>query len=409
MQRVEELFSDQADPGHLQAGGQDGSQALDAGGDGLQALLAVIDGEHAGHVGEQHLRGADVGVGLFAADVLFARLQRHAVGGLAAGVLGNADDAAGHGAHIGFAGGEEGGVRAAEAHRDAEALAGAEGDVGAHGARRLEQHQGHQVGGDGDAGAPGLEAGDEVGQVAHFAVVARVLQQGAEEFLILDAVDRSNDQIEAEVAGAGLHHVDGLREAIGINQEAVGLGLGHAARHGHGFGGGRGFVEQRGVGDFQAGQVDDHLLEIHQRFQSALGDFGLVGRIGGVPARVFHDIAQDDLGRQGVVVAHADAGLGDDVLAGDGLEVGQGLVFAARRRQRQVGRQADGGGNGLVDQLVEAGSTDVGQHLAHFGGAGADVAANELVVLFKGGKRGMQGHGNPCVRMEVAHRYPRIP
>ncbi len=58
--------------------------------------------------------------------------------------------------------------------------------------------------------------------------------------------------------------------------------------HGHGFGGGGGFVEQRGVGDFQAGQVDDHLLEIHQRFQAALGDFGLVGRVGGVPARVFH-------------------------------------------------------------------------------------------------------------------------
>jgi hypothetical protein len=28
--------------------------------------------------------------------------------------------------------------------------------------------------------------------------------------------------------------------------------------------------------------------------------------------------------------------------------------------------------------LVEAGSTDVGQHLAHFGGAGADVAANDF-------------------------------
>ncbi len=41
---------------------------------------------------------------------------------------------------------------------------------------------------DGHAGAPGLEAGDEVGQVAHFAVVVRVLQQGAEEFLILSTL-----------------------------------------------------------------------------------------------------------------------------------------------------------------------------------------------------------------------------
>ncbi len=161
-------------------------QAVDAPGDGAQAFGAVIDGVHAGHVGEQHLRGADVGVGLLAADVLLAGLQRHAVGGLAARILGDADDAARHRADVGFAGGEEGGVRAAEAHRDAEALAGAEGDVGAHGAGRLEQDQRHQVGGDGDGRALGLQGGDGGGQVADFAVVARVLEQGAEEIFTFD-------------------------------------------------------------------------------------------------------------------------------------------------------------------------------------------------------------------------------
>ena len=119
-------------------------------------------------------------------------------------------------------------MRAAEAHRDAEALAGAEGDVGAHGARRLEQHQRHQVGGDGDAGALALRPAIEVGQVAHFAVVARVLQQGAENSSSLTPVDAGNDQFETEIAGAGLDHVDGLR-AVGVDQEAVGLGLGDAA------------------------------------------------------------------------------------------------------------------------------------------------------------------------------------
>jgi hypothetical protein len=149
--------------------------------------------------------------------VLLAGLQRHAVGGVAARIPGNADDAARHRADEGFAGGEEGGVRAAEAHRDAEALAGAEGDVGAHGAGRLEQHQRHQVGGDGDGRAPGLEAGDGGGQVADFADVARVLEQGAEEFLVFLGVDRSNHQFEAEIAGAGLDHVDGLWETGGID------------------------------------------------------------------------------------------------------------------------------------------------------------------------------------------------
>ena len=383
---VEEAGGQHFDAGLLQAFNQNAGEAVDALGDGLQALRAVIDSVHAGHVGEQHLRGADVGVGLFAADVLFARLQRHAVSGLAARILGDADDAARHGADVGFAGGEEGGVRAAEAHRDAEALAGAEGDVGAHGARRLEEHQRHQVGGDGHGGALGLEAGDEVGEVAHFAVVARVLQQGAEEFAVFLRVDRVDDQFKAEIGGSGLHDVDGLREAVGIDQEAVGLGLGGAAGHGHGFGGGSGFVEQRGVGDLQAGQVDHHLLEVHQRLEAALGDFSLIGRVGGVPARVFHDVAQDDLGRQGVVVAHADAGTGNHVLAGNGFQFGQGFVLALRGGQRQVCRQADSCGNGLVDQLVEAGSADGGQHLGGFGGARPDVAPDELVVLFKGGK-----------------------
>ena len=123
MDGVEELPGEQLDAGALEAFGEDRGQSVDARGDRLQALRAVIDGVHAGHVGEQYLRGADVGIGLFAADVLFARLQRHAVGGLAAGVFGDADDAARHRADEGLAGGEEGGVRAAEAHRDAEALA----------------------------------------------------------------------------------------------------------------------------------------------------------------------------------------------------------------------------------------------------------------------------------------------
>ena len=64
-------------------------------------------------------------------------------------------------------------------------------------------------------------------------------------------------------------------------------------------------------------------------------------------------------------------------------------MFAARGRQRQISRQADGGRDGLVDQLVEAGGTDGGQHLGHFSGAGADVTFDELVVLLQGA----QGQG----------------
>ena len=80
------------------------------------------EGVERGKIGEQHLRGADVGIGLFAADVLFAGLQRHAQGGVAVRVARAANDAPGQGADVFLAGGEKGGVRAAKTHRDAETL-----------------------------------------------------------------------------------------------------------------------------------------------------------------------------------------------------------------------------------------------------------------------------------------------
>ncbi len=109
-------------PGNAQALRQQRRQPMDARGYRGEALGPVPDGIHASHVGEQHLRGADVGIRLLAADVLLAGLQRHAVGGLAARIFRDADDAPRHGAHIGFARGEKRRMRAAITHRHAEAL-----------------------------------------------------------------------------------------------------------------------------------------------------------------------------------------------------------------------------------------------------------------------------------------------
>ena len=116
----------------------------------LQPVRAVVDGVHPGHDGEQHLRGADVAGGLLAADVLLAGLQGQAVGLVAVGVDGDADEPAGQAAGELLLDGHESGVRAAEAHRDAEALGRADGDVRAELAGRGEQGEREQVGGDGD-------------------------------------------------------------------------------------------------------------------------------------------------------------------------------------------------------------------------------------------------------------------
>ncbi len=47
----------------------------------------MVDCKHGGDVGQQRLRSADVGGGLVAADVLLARLHRHAQRRLALRVL----------------------------------------------------------------------------------------------------------------------------------------------------------------------------------------------------------------------------------------------------------------------------------------------------------------------------------
>ncbi|RUS19336.1 hypothetical protein BC937DRAFT_87660 [Endogone sp. FLAS-F59071] len=70
--------------------------------------------------------------------MLLAGLEGQAEGGLASGVLGHADKAARHAALMLVLDGEEGGVRAAVAERDAKALAVAEGNVGTELAGRFE-------------------------------------------------------------------------------------------------------------------------------------------------------------------------------------------------------------------------------------------------------------------------------
>src|SRR5277367_1386466 len=120
---------------------------------------------------------------------------------------------------------------------------------------------------------------------------------------------------DAEPFGAGFYDGDGLRVDV-VSDEEFGAVFVEAVAHVHGFGGGGGFVEHAGVGHGKAGEVGDHGLEIQPRFEAALGDFGLVGGVLGVPAGAFENIAEDDGRRDGAVVAHADEGFEDFVFVG---------------------------------------------------------------------------------------------
>ena len=369
-----------------EAGGELGGEPWTRVAMALQAFGAVVDGVHAGHDGEQDLRGADVGGGLLAADVLLAGLEGEAVGLGSAGVDGDADEAAGQVALEFVAGGEEGGVGAAVAHGDAEALGGADGEVGAEFAGRGEQGEGEGVGGHDGDGSGGVEGGDGGAVVDDLAVGAGVLEDGAED--VVSGLRSVAASPMMRLQPKGLARVSRRAMVWGwqlrSTKKTVDVGLGSALGHGHGLGGGGGLVEQRGVGDVEAGEVADHGLEVDEGFETALRDFGLVGGVGGVPGGVLEDVALDDGGDEGAVVALADERGEDLILGGDGAEVGDGLDLGERGAEGELAGGEDGGGDGLGDELVDGVEADGAEAWRDVGGGGADVAAGEAVEAVEG-------------------------
>ena len=81
--RVEEALGHHLIAEALHRGGEDLRHAMGALGHFPDALGPVVDGEHRGDDGQQHLCGANVARGLLAANVLFARLQGQAICGAA--------------------------------------------------------------------------------------------------------------------------------------------------------------------------------------------------------------------------------------------------------------------------------------------------------------------------------------
>ena len=139
-------------------------------------------------------------------------------------------------------------------------------------------------------------------------------------------------------------------------------------------------IEQGGVGDFQAGQFDDHGLKIQQCLQTSLRNFGLIGGVGRVPAWILQHIAADHMRGEGSVVAQADEGASGLVEGKNFLQVCEGPSLRSSSRQfwRGLGRQALR--QGFLDQLLE---TFQSKGLEHFQAGGfirAQVAGEKRKV-----------------------------
>jgi len=202
---------------------------------------------------------------------------------------------------------------------------------------------------------------------------------------------------------------DGDKEAVRGRVDADGV------KHGHGLGGGGRFIEKRGVGDGQAGEIGNHGLKIEQRLETALGDLGLIRRVGGVPAGVLEDVALDDRGRGGVVVAEPDEGAEDLVLVHDGAQrLVRGALAPGGGKVKQAA-QAEGGRNDGVGELVERLVAEQVQHRLDVLGLRTEMPTRKGVERRKrisqrcfqdfGGSfgrcgRGKSGRGVHCLSVE---------
>src|SRR5438093_3593943 len=275
---------------------------MDAARNRFQAVRTMINGIHGSNYGHQDRGRANVRGGLLTSDVLFTRLQRQPVGLVAATVHGNADEPARESALVDVLRCDMGRMWTAETHRQTEALHRTDRDVSTELARRLEQCQCERIGRQYQDCAGSLQPRDRLAKIADVAERARVLNNCPENYPRINVLHRIADgNPPTQGFGSGLQNGESLRMAIPIGKKDSSPQLRNSFRHGHRFCRSRGFVEERGIGDVQRGEIRDHGLEIEQRLESTLTYFRLIWRVGGVPSRILQNVALND-GRQDRVI-----------------------------------------------------------------------------------------------------------
>ncbi len=368
---------------------QDGGVPVSPRRDRPQPLRAVVDGVHRGHDGQQDLGGADVGRRLVPPDVLLPGLQGQPVGRPSLGVDRDAHQAPGQVPLEALGHRHVPGVRSSVEQGDSEPLGGPDHHVGAHLSGRLQEGQRQQVGrdhGERIALVGGLDHGPGVDDPSGR---AGVLHQHPRQLALRQAVPQVGDaDLDPHRLGTGAHHLDGLRQGVGVDDERAGGLPVAAADQGHRLRRSGPLVQQGRVRRGQAGQVADHRLEVEQRLETSLGDLGLVRRVGGVPAGVLEHVAPDDRRRERRVVAQTDHRLRGPVGRGQLAQLAGHGVLGGRLGELGVALGADAARDGGRHQLVQRGEADGLEHRLDVRGPKPDVALDERqggVELGKGG------------------------
>ena len=251
-----------------------------------------------------------------------------------------------------------GSMRPAVAHRHAKALGAAQHNVGRPFARRRKQRKRQQVGGHAQRRTIGMGYACQRTQVVNRAAGGRVLRQhtkvAALSHQLRHGLCRTADlDFNAQRLGAGLEHFNRLRMAVASDDKHIAFAFDTALGQRHGLGGGGGFVKHGCVGNRHTRQVANHGLKVDQCFQPALGNFCLVGRVGGVPSRVFQHIAQNYAGRVGAVIALADEAFEHLVFGSHGFELLERGCFGHWRRKRHRAGAGNRGRDNAVNQCAQ--------------------------------------------------------
>ena len=131
----------------------------------------------------------------------------------------------------------------------------------------------------------------------------------------------------------------------------------------HSLSSGGAFIQHGSIGHRQTGEAGNHGLVVHEHLQTALGDFGLIGSIGGVPTRILVHIALNHSGHVGAVVALADKAV-HGLVGGKHLAQGlQSLLLCHGGGQVKRSLQADICRHDGVGHLIQAAEADDVEHL----------------------------------------------
>jgi len=266
-------------------------------------------------------------------------------------------------------------VGPAKAEWHAEALRRADHKIRTALARRPDEGHGEEIHRHDRKGTGPMDAGNERLEIVDDPVRRRILDKGGKERLVGHFMHRADNHADPE--GFGARPKDGDRLRVAVVGDIDGIAVPDAARHGHGLGGGCCLVEQRGIREVHGREIGDHGLEIEHGFEAPLRDFRLVGRVGGVPAGIFEDVAADDRRGEAGGISHADVG-GERGVVGDN----SGQIFEGRflragggKVQRTVHPQTvrDTG----LEKFLHRGKPESREHFARFRVRGSDMAFGE--------------------------------